>query len=41
MGLNTSIKVLQVNLNRNALATESALDLAVGLGVDIIAVQEP
>ena len=41
MGLNTSIKVLQVNLNRSALATESALDLAVGLGVDIIAVQEP
>ena len=30
-----------MNLNRSALATESALDLAVGLGVDIIAVQEP
>ena len=37
----SSIKVLQINLNYSALATESALDLAIGLGVGIIAVQEP
>ena len=37
----SSLKVLQINLNRSAPATESALDLAIGLHVDIIAVQEP
>ena len=40
MSYNT-LKVLQINLNRSAAATESALDLAIGLNVDIIAVQEP
>ena len=37
----SSIKTLQINLNRSAAATESALDLAIELKVDIIAVQEP
>jgi hypothetical protein len=37
----SSIKTLQINLNRSAAATKSALDLAIGLYVDIIAVQEP
>ena len=37
----SSIKTLQINLNRSAAATKSALDLAIELKVDIIAVQEP
>lgn len=37
----SNIKTLQINLNRSAVATESALDLAIGLEVGIIAVQEP
>ncbi len=40
MSYNT-LKALQINLNRSAVATESTLDLAIGLNVDIIAVQEP
>ena len=36
-----NLKVLQVNLNKNARTTESTLQLAVELKVDIIAVQEP
>lgn len=37
----TNLKVLQINLNRSAPATESALNLATELQVDIIAIQEP
>ncbi|KAF7564197.1 NMDAR2-C domain containing protein, partial [Pyrenophora tritici-repentis] len=36
-----SIKILQANLNKSIQATESTLQLAVELRVDIIAVQEP
>lgn len=36
-----NIKILQVNLNKSLHATESTLQLAVELKVDIIAVQEP
>jgi len=36
-----SIKILQVNLNKSLQATESTLQLAIELKVDIIAVQEP
>lgn len=39
--IGSDIKVLQINLNRNQAATESALQLAVELKIDIIAVQEP
>ena len=39
--ISTSFKVLQVNLNRSAVATESALQLAVELNMDLIIVQEP
>jgi hypothetical protein len=39
--ISTSFKVLQVNLNRSAVATESALQLAIELNVDLIVVQEP
>jgi hypothetical protein len=35
------LKVLQCNLNRSIQATESALQLAVELKIDILAVQEP
>jgi hypothetical protein len=41
MSLSSSIKVLQVNLNRSAQATESALQLAIEAGTDILLVQEP
>ena len=36
-----NLKVLQVNLNKNARTTESTLQLAIELRVDIIAIQEP
>jgi hypothetical protein len=36
-----NIKTMQINLNRSAPATESALNLAIELGVHIIAIQEP
>ena len=39
--LSKSIKVLQANLNRSAPATESALQLAIELKVDLLIVQEP
>ena len=39
--ISTSFKVLQVNLNRSAVATESALQLAIELNVDLVVVQEP
>ena len=34
-------KVLQCNLNKNMQTTEATLQLAIELGVGIIAVQEP
>jgi hypothetical protein len=34
-------KILQVNLNRNQQATESALQLAIELEIDLLLVQEP
>jgi len=37
----TNLKILQINLNRSAPATESALNLATELNIDIIAIQEP
>jgi Endonuclease-reverse transcriptase len=39
--MNSSTKVLQVNLNRSSIATESALQVAIELKVDILVVQEP
>ena len=39
--LYASTKVLQVNLNRNSAATESALQIAVELEIDLILIQEP
>ena len=39
--ISSNTKVLQVNLNKSAAATESALQLAIELKVDIIVVQEP
>ena len=39
--LRSSIKILQVNLNRNPSATESALETAIELKADLIVIQEP
>ena len=39
--ISSSIKVLQVNLNKSALATESALQVAIKLRADLVVVQEP
>jgi hypothetical protein len=39
IGSNT--KILQVNLNRSLLATESAIQIAIELKVDILFIQEP
>ena len=39
--ISTTLKILQVNVNRSAPATESALQLAIEAKVDLIAVQEP
>lgn len=36
-----SIRVLQANLNRSILATESILELTVELKIDLILIQEP
>ena len=41
MNSTSSLKVLQVNLNRSTLATESVLQVAVELGVGLVVVQEP
>jgi hypothetical protein len=41
MSISSSIKILQVNLNRNSIATESTLQVAIELQVDLILVQEP
>lgn len=39
--INSNIRILQANLNRSAPATESALQTAVELQVDLLVVQEP
>jgi hypothetical protein len=39
--LDNNLRILQVNLNRSAQATESALQVAVELAIDLIVVQEP
>ena len=39
--VDNSLRILQVNLNRSAQATESALQVAVELAIDLVAVQEP
>jgi hypothetical protein len=39
--ISTSIRVLQINLNRSQPATESTLQLALESKVDLILVQEP
>jgi hypothetical protein len=39
--LGSSIKILQVNLNRSAPATESALETAIELKADLLVIQEP
>ena len=39
--LDTTLRILQANLNRSIEATETALDLAVRENVDILAIQEP
>ena len=39
--ISSSFKVLQVNLNRSQPATESALQIAIELKIDLIIVQEP
>ena len=39
--ISSNIKVLQVNLNRSALAIESALQVAIELRADLVVVQEP
>ena len=38
--ISTSIKVLQINLNKSSIVTESALQLAIELKVDLVLVQE-
>jgi len=35
------LRILQVNLNRSQIATETALQSAIELGASIIAIQEP
>jgi hypothetical protein len=39
--ISSSIRILQVNLNRSQFATESALQLATESNIDLILVQEP
>lgn len=41
MSNKTSFKVLQANLNRSAPATESALQMAIELKIDLLVIQEP
>jgi hypothetical protein len=38
---NNNLRILQVNLNKSAHATESALHTAVDLAIDLLVVQEP
>ena len=37
----SSIKVLQINVNRNAITTENILNMAIELNISILAIQEP
>ena len=39
--ISSSLKILQINLNRSATATESALQLATELKIDLLVIQEP
>ena len=39
--ISTSVKILQINLNKSSIATESALQLVIELKVDLVLVQEP
>ena len=39
--ISSSLRILQINLNRSLPATESALQLAIELKIDIVLVQEP
>ena len=39
--ISSNVRILQVNLNRNQPATESALQVAIELKVDLVLVQEP
>ena len=39
--ISSSLKILQINLNRSATTTESALQLATELKIDLLVVQEP
>ena len=39
--ISSNIRILQVNLNRSSIATESALQIAIELKVDLLVVQEP
>ena len=39
--ISTSLRILQINLNRSLPATESALQMAIKRKVDVILVQEP
>ena len=41
MNISSSIKILQVNLNRNSIATESILQVTIELRVDLVLIQEP
>ena len=37
----SSSKILQINVNRNAITTENVLNMAVELNIGILAIQEP
>ena len=39
--IDTTIRIVQANLNRSIEATETALEIAVKENVDILAIQEP
>ena len=41
MNINNNLRVLQINLNTSFIATESALQVALELKIDILAIQEP
>jgi hypothetical protein len=39
--LMNNIKILQININRNANTTENILQMAIELGIKILVIQEP
>ena len=41
MSLSSNIKILQVNLNHNSIATKFTLQVAIELRVDLVLIQEP